>query len=42
MVEKYIRKSGKVDHSLILNEVDVDYDILMKILTELRTEGSIK
>ncbi|HYA84198.1 MAG TPA: hypothetical protein VEH06_12225 [Candidatus Bathyarchaeia archaeon] len=42
MVEKYIRKSGKVDHSLILNEVDVDYDTLMKILTELRGEGSIK
>ena len=42
MVEKFIRKSGKIDHSLILNEVDVDYDILMKILTELRTEGSIK
>ena len=42
MVEKFIRKSGKVDHSLILNEVDVDYDILMKILTELRTEGNIK
>jgi hypothetical protein len=42
MVEKFIRKSGKIDHSLILNQVDVDYDILMKILTELRTEGSIK
>jgi hypothetical protein len=42
MVEKYIRKSGKVDHSLILNEVDVDYDTLMKILKELGAEGSIK
>ena len=31
-----------LDHSLILNEVDVDYDTLMKILTELRAEGSIK
>ena len=41
-VEKLIRKTGKVDHSVILNEVDVDYDKLMKILEELRREGNIK
>jgi len=42
MVEKFIRRSGKVDHSVILNEVDIDYDSLMIILAELRKEGHIK
>ena len=43
LVEKFINKHGKrVDHSLILNEVDVDYDTLMKIISELRSEGSLK
>ena len=41
-VEKFIRKTGKVEHSVILNEVDVDYDTLMKILIDLRSEGMIK
>ncbi len=41
-VEKFIRKTGKVEHSIILNEVDVDYDTLMKILKDLRSEGIIK
>ncbi|MDQ3869684.1 MAG: hypothetical protein M3250_09055 [Thermoproteota archaeon] len=41
-VEKFIKRIGKVEHSLILNEVDVDYDTLMKILAELRNEGRIK
>ncbi len=40
-VEKFIRKNGKVDHSVILNNVDVDYDTLMYILSELRKEGRI-
>jgi len=42
MVEKFIKKSGKIDHSLILNNVDVDYDTLMRILSDLRNEGRIK
>ena len=43
LVEKFINKHGKrVDHSLILNELDVDYDTLMKIISELRSEGSLK
>jgi CRISPR/Cas system-associated protein Cas10 (large subunit of type III CRISPR-Cas system) len=43
LVEKFIKKHGKkVDQSLILNEVDVDYDTLMRILSELRNEGSLK
>ena len=41
IVEKFIKKFGKVDHSVILNNVDVDYDTLMKILSDLRNEGHI-
>ena len=43
IVEKFIRQSGnKVDHSVILNNVNVDYDTLMKILADLRNEGRVK
>ena len=42
LVEKFIKKFGKVDHSVILNNVDIDYDTLMKILSDLRNEGRIK
>ena len=42
VVEKFIKKSGKIDHSVILNNVDVDYDTLMRILADLRNEGRIK
>ena len=41
-VEKFIKKSGKIDHSVILNNVDIDYDTLMWILSDLRSEGRIK
>jgi len=41
-VEKFIRKTGKVEHSAILNEINIDYDTLMKILQDLRSEGIIK
>ena len=41
-VEKFIKKFGRVDHSLILNNVDIDYDTLMRILSDLRNEGRIK
>jgi hypothetical protein len=40
-VVKFIKKHGKIDHSIILNNVDVDYDTLMRILDELRNEGLI-
>ena len=40
-VEKFIRKLGKIDHSIILNEVNIDYDTLMKIISELRREGRL-
>jgi hypothetical protein len=42
IVEKFIRKHGKVDRSVILNEVDVDYDTLMKIISDLKEEGHLK
>jgi predicted transcriptional regulator len=41
-VEKFIKKFGKVDHSIILNNVNIDYDTLMRILSDLRNEGRIK
>ena len=41
-VEKFIKKFGKVDNSVILNNVNIDYDTLMRILSELRNEGRIK
>ncbi len=41
-VAKFIRKHAKVDHSVILNEVNIDYDTLMKIISELRQEGLLK
>ena len=40
-VEKFIKKQGTIDHSVILNNVDVNYETLMQILGELRNEGRI-
>lgn len=40
-VEKFIRKNHTTDHSVILNNVDVNYETLMQILNELRNEGRI-
>jgi hypothetical protein len=42
LVEKFIKKHGKLDHSIILNSVDVDYAPLMRILSDLRNEGRLK
>ncbi|HET9774762.1 MAG: hypothetical protein ACM31J_04610 [Nitrososphaerales archaeon] len=41
IVEKFIKKNKTIDHSKILNEIDVDYDTLMRILSDLRREGRI-
>jgi hypothetical protein len=41
-VEKYIITHGTTDHLTILNEVDIDYDTLMYILSELRNKGRLK
>jgi hypothetical protein len=42
LVEKFIKKNKKTDHHIILNEINIDYDTLMKIISELRREGKIK
>jgi predicted transcriptional regulator len=42
MVARFIKKHGSVDHARILTEVNVDYDTLMRILSDLRREGRIK
>jgi len=42
IVAKFVRKHGKVDNSIILNEINIDYDTLMKIISELRQEGILK
>jgi predicted transcriptional regulator len=42
LVEKFIKKNKKTDHSIILNEINIDYDTLMKVISELRREGKIK
>jgi hypothetical protein len=39
LILRFIKKHGKADHSFILNEIDVDYGTLMKIISELRREG---
>ena len=41
IVEKFIKKNKTIDHSKILNEIDVDYDTLMRILSDLRSEGKV-
>jgi predicted GTPase len=41
-IEKFIRKHGTTDHAAILNEVDIDYDTLMRILSELSNKGRLK
>jgi predicted transcriptional regulator len=38
---RFIKKHGKADPSFILNEVNIDYDTLMKIISELRREGQL-
>lgn len=36
---RFIKKHGRTDHSFILNEFSIDYETLMKILSELKREG---
>ncbi len=40
-VTHFIKKYGDIDHAKILNEINVDYDTLMRILSDLRQEGKI-
>ena len=43
-VKRFIQKNKNetIDHSTILNNLDVDYDTLMRILNELRKTGNLK
>lgn len=41
IILRFIKKHRKVNHSFILNNVNIDYETLMKILSELRMEGSL-
>ncbi|HEY7694929.1 MAG TPA: hypothetical protein VH797_02385 [Nitrososphaeraceae archaeon] len=42
-VKKFIKKNKneKIDHSTILNNLNIDYDTLMRILSELRRTGNV-
>jgi predicted transcriptional regulator len=42
LVEKFIKKNKRTDHSVILNEINIDYDTLIRIISDLRKEGRIK
>jgi predicted transcriptional regulator len=42
IVAKFIKRHGKVDHSFILNELNIDYDTLMKIISDLRSKGHLE
>jgi predicted transcriptional regulator len=42
IVTRFIKKHGKVDNRRILNEIDIDYDTLMKIISELRQQGRLE
>ena len=41
IILRFIKKHRKVNHSFILNNVNIDYETLMKILSELRMEGRL-
>lgn len=41
-VKRLIQRHKKIDHSRILNEIDVDYDTLVKILRKLKNQGQLK
>jgi biopolymer transport protein ExbD len=40
-VKRFIQKNKKIDHSITLNEMNVDYDTLMQILRELKNKGHL-
>ena len=43
-VKRFIQKNKneEIDHSTILNNLNIDYDTLMRILSELRRTGNLK
>jgi hypothetical protein len=40
-VKGFIQKNKKLDHAMILNNMDIDYDTLMRIIAELKSEGNL-
>lgn len=40
-VKRFIQKNKKLDHSMILNNMDINYDTLMRIIAELKSEGNL-
>jgi predicted transcriptional regulator len=40
-VKCFIQKNKKVDHTMILNNMDIDYDTLMRIIAELKSDGNL-
>ncbi|MGH9923900.1 MAG: hypothetical protein ACRD5J_17675 [Nitrososphaeraceae archaeon] len=42
VVKRFIRKEKTTDTSRILNEVNIDYDTLMLVLTDLQNEGDLR
>jgi biopolymer transport protein ExbD len=40
-VKRFIQKNKKLDHSMILNNMNIDYDTLMRIIAELKSDGDL-
>ena len=40
-VKRFIQKNKKLDHTMILNNMDIDYDTLMRIIAELKSDGNL-
>ncbi|CAN5595118.1 hypothetical protein BH18THE1_BH18THE1_03930 [soil metagenome] len=40
-VKRLIQKSKKLDHSMILNNMNIDYDTLMRIIADLKSDGDL-
>ena len=40
-VKRFIQKNKKLDHSMILNSMNIDYDTLMRIMAELKSDGDL-
>ncbi|MDW0165162.1 MAG: hypothetical protein QOA14_04375 [Nitrososphaeraceae archaeon] len=40
-VKRFIQKNKKIDHSMILNNMNIDYDTLMRIIAELKSDGDL-
>lgn len=41
LVLKYIKRKGRIDSYEILNEVDIDYDTLKRIIEEIKNKRQV-